>query len=297
MQNRLRLLMGATAFLYVGPLMAGLGGFGWSVIPIFLAIFLLWLFILRPHQWPRKPVDWLRSEALTALFSQAAVQLLLVTVLFGIGRGIGGVLNSLPPFPLLLPVAISFLSIPFSRIIWNPWQADETDRFLDEALRQIHAAPGAPDTTLAQSMIAPLAGLPDNTNATEIERHLTAASQHATPEALHFALLDRARAGNASRAQFIALVLQATDPDLIESIGGDTPNIALAVLPNDADLIALFATRLTLALDENPGIWAECPSVDHLADLVEEWEGSSADYPLRKLVEATNANAPEDGLA
>lgn len=297
MQNRLRLLMGATAFLYVGPLMAGLGGFGWKVIPIFLGIFLLWLFIMRPQLWPRKAQDWLQSEAMTALLAQAAIQLLLVTLLFGIGRGIGGVLGSLPPFPLMLPIAISFFSIPFSRIVWNPWQADETERFLDEALRQIHAAPGAPDTTFAQSMIAPLADLPDNTNATDIERHLTAASQHATPEALHIALLDRARAGTASRAQFMALVLQATDPDLIEAIGGDTPNIVLAVLPEDADLIALFATRLTLALDENPAIWSECPNVDHLADLLEEWEGSSADYPLRKLIEATNANAPEDGSA
>ena len=68
-------------------------------------------------------------------------------------------------------------------------------------------------------------------------------------------------------------------------------------MPEDADLIALFATRLTLALDENPAIWGECPNVDHLADLLEEWEGSSADYPLRKLIEATNANAPEDGSA
>ena len=84
MQNRVRLLMGATAFLYVGPLMAGLGGFGWKVIPIFLAIFLLWLFILRPHLWPRKLKDWLRTEALTALLSQAAVQLLLVALLFEI---------------------------------------------------------------------------------------------------------------------------------------------------------------------------------------------------------------------
>ncbi len=295
MQNRLRLLMGATAFLYVGPLMAGLGNFGWKVVPIFLAIFILWLFILRPHHWPRKARDWLHIEAFAALASQAAVQLLLVTVLFGIGRGIGGVLGSLPPFPLMLPIAISFFSIPFSRIVWNPWQADGTDQFLDEALRQIHAAPGAPDTTFAQSLIAPLADLPDTTTATEIERHLTAASQHATPEALHVALLDRARAGNASRAQYIALILQATDPDLIEPIGGDTPNIALAVLPDEADLIALFATRLALALDENPAIWAECPSVDHLAELIEEWEGSSADYPLRKLVDATNANAPEAG--
>ena len=54
MRSRLRLLMGATALLYLGPVLAGLGGFGWSVVPVFTAIFLLWLIVLRPHQWPQR---------------------------------------------------------------------------------------------------------------------------------------------------------------------------------------------------------------------------------------------------
>lgn len=299
MQNRSRLLMGATAFLYFGPLMAGLGGFGWGYVFLFLAIFMLWLFILRPHLWPRNLRDWKRPEALTTLAAQAAVQTLLVAMLFGIGRGIGGVLNTLPPFPLLLPVAISFLAVPFSRLVWNPWAASEDSRFLDESLREVHAMPqaDAAHQSIAQSLIAPLADLPDTTSATEIERHLTAATAHADAVSLHVALLDRARAGNASQAQLIALILQGTDPALIGPIGGDTPNIVLAVLPQDSDLIALFATRLTLALNENPSIWPECPSADQLAELIESWTDSSADYALRKLLDATNAAAPADGLA
>ena len=31
MHNRLRLMPGATALLYLGPLLAGLGGFGWAM--------------------------------------------------------------------------------------------------------------------------------------------------------------------------------------------------------------------------------------------------------------------------
>lgn len=299
MQNRLRFLMGATAFLYFGPLMAGLGGFGWGTAFLFLAIFLLWLFILRPHLWPRSLRDWKHPEALTTLAAQAAVQALLVAILFGIGRGIGGVLGAVPHFPLLLPVAISFLAIPFSRLIWNPWAGSDTSRFLDESLREIHAMPeaDAAHQTIAQSLIAPLADLPNDTNATEIERHLTAATAHADAASLHFALLDRARAGTANQPQLIALILQATDPALIAPIGGDTPNIVLAVLPKDPDLIALFATRLTLALNENPAIWPECPSADQLSDMIEIWTDTSADYPLRKLLDATNAAAPTDGLA
>jgi hypothetical protein len=48
MHNKLRLLMGTTALLYLGPLLAGLRGFGWPVVPVFAAIFVLWLIVLRP---------------------------------------------------------------------------------------------------------------------------------------------------------------------------------------------------------------------------------------------------------
>ncbi|MDZ4097043.1 MAG: hypothetical protein U1D35_19280, partial [Paracoccaceae bacterium] len=122
MHNRLRLLMGANALLYFGPLLAGLGGFGWSLVPVFAAIFVLWLIILRPQEWPDSLADWRRPETLVALAARAAVQLLLVAVCFGIGRGIGGVLGAVPPFPVMLPIAISFLSIPLARLIWKPVQ-------------------------------------------------------------------------------------------------------------------------------------------------------------------------------
>ena len=39
MLTRMRLVKGATALLYVGPLIAGLGGFGWTMTLPFTAIF------------------------------------------------------------------------------------------------------------------------------------------------------------------------------------------------------------------------------------------------------------------
>jgi UDP-3-O-[3-hydroxymyristoyl] N-acetylglucosamine deacetylase len=140
MQARLRLLKGATALLYFGPLLAGIAGFGWRVVPLFVAISLLWLFILRPQQWPRKLADWSRPEALIALLTQSVVQLLLVAVSLGIGRGIGGVLGVMPAIPLMLPVAVSFLSIPLARMIWDPWRADAGEVVLDEALARLESA-------------------------------------------------------------------------------------------------------------------------------------------------------------
>ncbi|MEO5621110.1 MAG: hypothetical protein ABIQ85_09335, partial [Cypionkella sp.] len=142
MQNRMRLLMVATALLYMGPLMAGLGGFGWATVPLFLALFLIWIFILRPQQWPRSLHDWLnRYEPWAALGTNAAVQLLLVLLLFGLGRGIGGALGFTPGYGESLPLAISFLSIPLARLIWDPWKYEHLNNFLDEAIHKTQAGP------------------------------------------------------------------------------------------------------------------------------------------------------------
>ena len=60
-------------------------------------------------------------DAWVAVSARAVVQLLFVVVLFGVGRGIGGILGAMTWFPAALPVAISFLSIPIARMIWDPW--------------------------------------------------------------------------------------------------------------------------------------------------------------------------------
>ena len=300
MQNRLRLLMGATTMLYIGPLMAGLGGFGWAVVPVFVAIFMLWLFILRPQQWPRHMAGWLRPTALMALITQAAVQGLIVAVLFGIGRGIGGVFASLPPFAVMLPIAISFLSIPLARLIWDPWKDRDVDRFLDDAIARVNNAPAISDVAglaVARGLIAKLENLDDDASDTAIAQHLLALSSHAAAADIRKALLQRQHSGHANRAQTIALILHATDGQLIETVGGDGPTLALAVLPDDPEMIALFARRLTAALSSDPDLWGQCPSVDRLAELVITLNNTDAEGPLRDLITATNQAQPADGLA
>ena len=300
MQNRLRMLMGATALLYIGPLTAGLGGFGWAVVPVFAAIFLLWLFILRPHQWPRHAADWARSEAWITLITQTAVQTLLVAVLFGIGRGIGGTLGTLPHFPLMLPIAVSFLSIALARLIWNPWKDRDIDRFLGDAIARVNASPDTNGNTglaVARNLVAQLADLDDDVTDTVVAQHLLAMSSHAPDADIRKALLERQHSGDANRAETIALVLHATDGALIEEVGGDGPTLALAVLPHDADMIALFARRLTAALNDDPDLWGQCPSVENLAELVVALNNTDAEGPLRDLITATNRAQPADGLA
>ena len=299
MHNRMRRLMGATALLYIGPLLAGLGGYGWPLVPIFLVLFLLWQFILHPQHWPRHVHDWTQYQAWATLFSNAALQLLFVALLFGIGRGIGGALGFVPPYSEMLPISISFLSIPLARLIWDPWKTNEINDFLDHAIDQI-AHPGNPversELNAARRMTAPLADLPDDTTPATVAQHLLALSDHAEPAHIRTALFERARAG-ASRAELISLILHSTDPALITKVPGDGPTLALALLPDDPELISLFATRLAEALPQDPEIWGKSPSTDLLSELVALYDNSVAEAPLRVLIAATNAAQPADGLA
>ena len=128
METRRRFMMLANVLLYFGPLLAGLGGFGWGLVIVFTAIFMLWLIILQPYEFPINRAEWMSPDAWVAIAARAATQLLFVVVLFGIGRGIGGVMGAMTGYSYLLPLAISFLSIPLARIIWDPRVQPPTDQ-------------------------------------------------------------------------------------------------------------------------------------------------------------------------
>jgi hypothetical protein len=120
MHNRLRLLKGATALMYFGALLAGLAGHGWAMVPAFVAVFVLWSVILRPHLWPASLSEIGTEGAVVPLAALVATQALLVVLCFGFGRGIGGVMGVQPDLPHWLPLALAFLAVPLSRLVWNP---------------------------------------------------------------------------------------------------------------------------------------------------------------------------------
>lgn len=163
MDIRQKLLMGATALLYLGPLLAGMGDFGWSVVPVFGVIFALWLLVMRPQDRPHSLSDLRARAMMLRLGLRIAVLVVLVVLLFGVGRGIGGVLGVLPQLPVVLPLGISALAIPLSRVIWAPRQVGLARR-----------APGGPDHEVALAITRPLADLPPATADTELTAHLTA---------------------------------------------------------------------------------------------------------------------------
>ena len=297
MHNRLRLLMGATALLYLGPLMAGLAGFGWAVVPVFTLIFVLWLMILRPQHWPATRAEWQDPQALVTLLVQTAMQLLLVTVCFGIGRGIGGVLGAVPPLPLMLPIAISFLSIPLCRLVWDPAKVVAMDGVLDSALSQITTAtdPQARRRrAMAARLLAPLAGLTDPTEA-EVTRHLAAIRQTTDDAALRHALLAATEGQTAALGLRLALVLHATDRAAIDANGlPDYPGWAFARIGGDAALLTLFARRLTAALRADPALWGSCPQSARLREQAVMSADPDAAAALTELAQVVDDVAPPD---
>lgn len=279
MQNRVRLLQGATALLYFGPLLAGLGGFGWAVVPVFAGIFLLWLVIIRPQEFPRSLADWARPDALIALAARGATQLLLVLVCFGIGRGIGGVLGSLPTIPPMLPIGISFLAIPLARLLYDPWQAKPMDKLLEDALAKIEGGGAAQsgDRAYAEAVTAPLNGLPDDASESELESHLSAL-RTLTDEGVTFeVLLSRVQNGEASMAGKRALMIMASDGALLARVAKpDMPMLAMNALGTDATLVARMAERLRTALRQDPKIWTRCPNLGFLEGLRAKLPAASA---------------------
>ncbi|WP_155947206.1 hypothetical protein [Pseudorhodobacter ferrugineus] len=270
MHNRSRLLKGATALLYFGPLLAGLSGAGWAVVPVFAGIFLLWLVIVRPQEFPKTLADWTRSESLIAISARMAVQLLLVLVLFGVGRGIGGVLGSLPSIPLMLPIGVSFLAIPIARLIWDPWKADAMEKLLDDSLAKIEdgAAMQGGDRAYAEAVTAPLNGLSDDVTEAELESHLSALRALVDESVTFDVLLARVQSQEASVAGKRALMLMASDAACVDRIAKHRiPMRAMDALAGEPDLIARMSERLITALRRDQDMWDQCPDMGFLEAL------------------------------
>jgi hypothetical protein len=175
MELRSRAMMGANAFLYIGPLLAGFGGGGWGLVLVFTAIFVLWTFVIKPGDAA------LKVRPVSGLLTQALLQTLIIAICFGVGRGIGGVLGSMPQIPTYLPIALSLLSIPFARIgqsvpqTITPWTPpNPMDR--------------APEITLAHKLIDALDQQSLSPEGDDLARHVEAITSQVDRKAILTAL-------------------------------------------------------------------------------------------------------------
>lgn len=270
MLTRMRLVKGMAALLYVGPLIAGLSGFGWSMVFSFTAIFVVWLMVLRPEQWPSTPGEWLSAQAWLAALAQVLSQLLLVAILFGIGRGLGGLADigtvALDP---LLPLSISFLAIPLCRMLWDAREAASQGYFLDDEAEAAHSdnAAGA-----AATAIIPLLNLPDtapdDTVTAAVADALDVPAADLRLNALTAALAKPSRSHAALRR---ALVFWSTEPEIVApgQVAESMAN-AFDIANGNLDLLRLYVPRAMALISAFPTRAGDFPHPHRMRQVAED---------------------------
>ncbi|WP_157971150.1 hypothetical protein [Pseudogemmobacter bohemicus] len=300
MAYRKRLIQATTVLLYMGPLLAGLAGFGPGYLMPFVTLFMLWLVMLRPHKWPQSFGEWLTPTALIAGVTLLTSQILFVAVLFGIGRGIGGVLGFVPLFNPLLPLALSFVAVPLLRMAWVPELALANGETIDQLLwtddpgadapRQIPAsAEGAVSGLFALSedagtdtevMLDRLDHFLDTGDIWSRLAALTAALD-ACPSSDHLSLRT-------------AVILKATDPfpQSEYTVPGEM-RTAFAAAGNSADLLSLLSLRGRALLQKIPATAHYFPPVGVVLELAEACGDTTAALALRDLAAGLVASGAE----
>ncbi|WP_333815218.1 hypothetical protein [Tabrizicola sp.] len=279
MLTRMRLVKGATALLYFGPLLAGLCGFGWDMVASFSAIFVVWLMVLRPEQWPASPVEWLTGRSWLSALAQILSQVLLVGILFGVGRGFGGLANigTLSVNPVL-PLAVSFVSIPLCRMLWDADEAASQGYFLDDEAEFAYAGNAAGQAAAA---VIPLLNLADTAPDAEVTQAVATALDVPAADlrlnALTAALAHPDRSHAALRR---ALVLWATEPEIVAP--GHVPGSmasAFSIAGGNLDLLRLYVPRAIALIAAFPNRAEDFPPPDLLIEAAEAEPAPDSDLP------------------
>lgn len=282
MQKRLKLLMGATALLYLGPLLAGLAGQGWAAVPVFILIFLLWSIVMRPQSFPRAPAAWAEPRIWIGVLAQVAVQALIVLVLFGIGRGLGGVAGVLPMLHPALPAGLSALSIPLSRLVWDPVKAQQVDALLDDALARIEGLSSPDDDRRKAELDAEVDRLRARIEAGETD--LPRLSRDEPAWMIFQAISDMKIAGPLPQGLRHALIDFATAPERsMELQGQEAPTFAFMMVAEDAGDCARFAARYAALLQADPESYWDGPSNRYLREAERRHRGTPAEPALHAV--------------
>lgn len=299
MERKARLLMAATLPLYLGPLLAGLSGMSWAGLPVFAALFALWFVVMRPHEWPRQLSGWTGPVVLRAA-AQIAINMVIVVILFGIGRGLAGVAGLSVPLPPFIPVALSFLSIPLSRLAWDPVKGQQMEAVLDDALAQIEGfnrgTLDAQDAGAADPMLTALLDLPDDADPVLTAEALDSALR-APGAALRLSQLedelDYARDKHLGLRE--ALILWATDADRsVEDKLHGVQLTAFYAAGSNPHLLHLFARRAIPLLQAQPGLWYSYPDPSTLGLALQDDQPAALQDSLRALSDLMDRLTPPD---
>lgn len=266
-----RLLQVATAALYLGPLLAGLSGYGWAMLPPFVSIFVLWLVITRPQQWPQTHAEWLTRDAWLAALAQILSQTLLVALCFGIGRGIGGATGALPMLHPILPVALSFTALAIARLFWDPERALAEGLTIDELLYPAAHPPARRPALNSEAAVGELLDLADDAPLPEVQSLVAEALEDADTFARLSALVETLTALPPARHLALrrALILWATEPESFAA--GTAPGAlraAFAAAGQDAGLLRALLPRaaaLAAAVPERADQFPDPAVIDDIA--------------------------------
>jgi hypothetical protein len=279
MLTRIRLLKAATALLYVGPLFAGISGLGWGMVAPFVGIFIVWLMVLRPEQWPATPQEWLTLPAWGAAMAQLLSQILLVTVLLAIGRGIGALAGFLPVINPIFPLALSFFAIPLCRMLWDAREAANQGVFLDEEA-EIAQAPRA--AAEAAAAVVPLLNLPDGAPDAEVmSKTAMALSGLAADLRLDALCAALSRPDRSHAALRRALVLWCSEPEVVAPARvSNAMARGFALADRNPDLLWLYIPRAIALIAAFPDRAAEFPTPQALREAAKDGLAANTDSDL-----------------
>lgn len=299
---RYQIFLLTAALLYMGPLVAGLAGMDWQMVPVFSAVFLLWLLIMRPALWPEQLRDWGNPRLISQLLLSILLQMALILLCFGIGRGIGATMGTLAAVPIWVPPLMSFLAIPAARICWTPdapkpGMPDYSDRSRVKAKAANHAGKAglAADLALAdrsytqaraecEPWVGRILQLSDNDPDAIILQILAEARQSADPLALLDSLAEPGVPAQGNPLLRRAFILLATEPDVSgRTLGLGQLTRAFDMAGEDAGRLRLYAERTLAALAVRRTVLLDTPAIARIRDVANRHPSASA--ALRALTE------------
>lgn len=292
MFGRTHLLMAASLLLYLGPLLAGMSGMGWTAVPVFVFLFALWLVVMRPAQWPRDLSLW-TGQIVIAAAAQLAVNILIVVFLFAVGRGLSGLEALHLQLSPLIPVALSFMATPLSRLVWNPAKAEAIDRPSAPAIHHPETASATQPHISTDEMVRVLLALPPDADPMLTADALDVALQ--SPEGASRlrdleALIDPMDPDRRSLRE--AIILWATDLRWAEAdVLPGAAESGFSLAGNDPVLLHLFAHRALDLIKARPGLWTSFPDAIDVTSRIEATSPENLQTALSALAAALEAAA------
>jgi hypothetical protein len=304
MNLRDRAYFATSALVYSGPLYAGLSGAGVDIVPAFAAIFMLWLYVVRPFDWPQTVSGWLVPRAIAWPLLIFSVQMILVCFCIAVGRGMSELAGVHPPLPTILPILISMLGVSVARLLQPEgalylFRGPGTELAIGSGILDIGVPPmpGQPaDQAFVEGVLMHLADLgPQRATRDEIEAVILAVETSGMGEKVLKALAN-SRGDTVVQAQAQAAL--ALRPMMARAVFGQgiiarSVNRALSTwVPQVIEETARDALAL---LDFMPSAVAELPNSARLTAAANSVMGDSAVEALREL--AARVAAREEASA